>query len=515
LRALDGRLDGNYLIGVFGHGPADLSIVQWRSGRVRPLTHVSAANLSGSQLDRVVLVGALGRLMEQQRNVVDPMLLSDLDWLWLQRNVESTRRSLCTHDRVTLELPSSMTDGQALELEFDRETVRQQVRSVIMEFTAVLRQCCTEANLGVEQLQGCLVSGGLLWQLDVLDQLNEQCGNLPVIPYPPDAQMLGAHRRIAAILTETTQPESEGTPVNSKPLPKLEHRHIACGTTFPIDQKHDQPSEPSLDAFVQRISDLIRSGKSDEAKVELRPLQECIHTLESSLASAEQARSAQSETDRLLGLARTVTIVSSGQPEAQIIATDDSPEQSLEIPPRGDSATPPVAPVAKAAESKDEKSAKRAERRKYIRAKEELKKAQDALNKGQLEQAVGLSHAAYEQSADHRIFDAMIKVHLIAASKRPPHDSNFADERRWLLCALNDDTTREDTQQAIADRYKIHVRQLVDMGTREARRHAIEMLRDLSNVIPMPELAEHWLQILKEATSEKVQLPEEVPGASA
>lgn len=515
VHALDGVPEGNYLTAVFGHGPGDISIVRWQEGRVRPLTHVSAANVSGAQIDRLVLASVLGKLMQQKPKVLDPALFSDLDWLWLQRRVESVRRFLGTRDKVTVELPPSLTDGPALRLTFDREIVRHHACSVFGEFASLLKQCCSEAQLTVDQLDGCLFSGGLLWQLGVLDQLRKQCGDLAVKSYPRDAQIFGGYRRVLAVLAAMSESKSQDAPGKMKTLPKLDHHYIASGASSSSSQKSVKPSESSLDALVQRVTDLANAGRNDEANAELQALKARLQALEASLALPEQPQTEQSEATTLQQLVDPATDVDSSQDGVQGADGDGSARTNSTAP---ETAAAPVETVdtpTAVAKTKDEKSIKRAERRKYIRAKDEINKAQTALSNGQLEQAVGLSHAAYNQSDDHRIFDVMIRIHLIAAAKRPPDDRNFSDERRWLLCALNDDPTREDTQQAIADRYMIHVRQLVEMGTREAQRHAITILQDLSKVIPMPDLATAWIQQLRSATGGKVELPDRVPGPTS
>src|SRR5437763_859435 len=79
------------------------------------------------------------------------------------------------------------------------------------------------------------------------------------------------------------------------------------------------------------------------------------------------------------------------------------------------------------------------ERRKYALSMEDIKRAENALSLGQFERAVAFSDMAYKTSQDGRIFRAMIEVHVRAAQRRPAAIPNFEDERRWLVCALQDD----------------------------------------------------------------------------
>src|SRR6202035_3603516 len=95
-----------------------------------------------------------------------------------------------------------------------------------------------------------------------------------------------------------------------------------------------------------------------------------------------------------------------------------------------------------------------------------------------------LSHLAYKQSSDGRIFRAMIEVHLRAASKRPPTLETFEDDRRWLLCALSDDQTSERVQEALTERFLTHVSQLSEAGTPDTHSAAISALVDLRQVLP-------------------------------
>ncbi len=54
-----------------------------------------------------------------------------------------------------------------------------------------------------------------------------------------------------------------------------------------------------------------------------------------------------------------------------------------------------------------------------------------------------------------------------------------------------------------------------DENARDTCRHAIEVRRDLPSVIQMPELAECCLQILKDAKSGKVELPDKISSANS
>ncbi len=149
--------------------------------------------------------------------------------------------------------------------------------------------------------------------------------------------------------------------------------------------------------------------------------------------------------------------------------------------------------VKSAAKPADEAAAKRA----LYRAKEEIRKAQRVLKLGQLEQAVGLSHAADQLSKDPMIFQAMIKVHLRAAQKDAPRHANFDDHRRWIRCALRDAPSSEEVQRALEDRYLIEVQELSEMGTPQAHKLAIETLQELAETVPLPELGADWLGQLK------------------
>jgi hypothetical protein len=100
----------------------------------------------------------------------------------------------------------------------------------------------------------------------------------------------------------------------------------------------------------------------------------------------------------------------------------------------------------------------------------------------------------------------MIEVHLRAATKRPPSLEAFEDEKRWLLCALNDDQTNERVQAAVHARFLAHVSQLADAGTPESHSAAISVLVGLRTLLPLNGQAEDWLRILKDSTPGAVKL---------
>jgi hypothetical protein len=130
----------------------------------------------------------------------------------------------------------------------------------------------------------------------------------------------------------------------------------------------------------------------------------------------------------------------------------------------------------------------------YPLAKKHLRMAEASLRASRPEEAVRLSHKAWQTSSDSRIFRAMIKIHLRVASQHPPSPGTFVDDRRWLLCALNDDGTNYEVQKAVMNRFMTHIKQLIAIGTEGARADAAASLDELLGYLPTADEAQELLR---------------------
>ncbi|MEV0091406.1 Hsp70 family protein [Streptomyces sp. NPDC050738] len=90
--------------------------------------------------------------------------------------------------------------------------------------------------------------------------------------------------------------------------------------------------------------------------------------------------------------------------------------------------------------------------------------AQEFLGKQQFEQAVQAAHRAWQTQPDEPdVFEAMIRVHCDAAMAAPGAEQ-FADARRWLLCAHAHDPSNDALRDTMVGHSYAHARELAAQG---------------------------------------------------
>lgn len=477
------RRPGTFLVLILGYGPADCSIVRWQSGQLQAVNHDSSPQVSEAQLDRRLLALAC------QRMKVEPGPYTDLEWLAIRRRAQRARRLLGIAPRVSIQL---CADDHVREAALGAEDWLRCQRPVVEGLGKLAAECIAGAGIGPDDLDGCLVAGDLFAQPAFLDELQRFSGRRKLRWLPADGALLGACRLLKREL-EREATEGAGIP-----------RHAAVGAPgegltgleVRLDAPRSSPAESAdLGAWAERITASIEHA-------------------ESLIASGDMAR-LQSELGLLRQAVRYLGVSPDGAAAAlQTLAPGPLRSRATDARDRPQAAEPSGLKTGAAEEQTgslatvgdEDAKERRAQRRKYLLAKDDLKTAQTKLRRGQFELAVRHSHLAYQTSADPRIFSAMIKVHLLAAGKRPPEPGNFHEESRWLLCALNDDGTNEKVQAAIAERYLVHAQQLSEMGTREAHRQAQATLEDLLHLVPMVDQAQAWLAELRNGSKGNVRL---------
>ncbi|HEV2963365.1 MAG TPA: Hsp70 family protein [Candidatus Angelobacter sp.] len=463
IHALQRSRPGVYLALVLGHGPAEASVLQWEANELKPLSYSKEPGLSGEQLDRLLLQHGIQALLSARGKPLPLELYSRKDWLWVRDRIERVRRCLDQYETVTLEVPPLLTDGLAADLIFSRESELKQMAPVLDLAQGLIDRCCREAGVSLQRLQGCVATGGLLWQRAVRDRLMEVCAGTRLTVFAPDAQVLGACR----LATRADIREADSTKLARPGSGQLRIAAPALPPTSSTEQD-------TFTTIISRARSLATAGKMAEARQQIAEVRNYLNAVELSLVPPA---------DVIRALAGVT-----GPTEAA--STNNKPHTPEEIK----------------TVAADPERAGKAEQRKFALAKHNLKEAEAALKDGRLEQAVRVSHGAYKTSGDGRIFRAMIEVHLRAAAKRPPTPQTFEEDRRWLLCALADDGTNEQVQKAVVRRFLVHAQQLSDLGTERAHSEAITVLNQLADQGLLDDQAEKWLSQLKEATPGSVKL---------
>jgi hypothetical protein len=462
VHALRRNRPGQYLSLVLGYSAAEASVVQWEGNQLRALSYAMEPNLAGGVWDQVLLRMLAEAAAKNGKRL--PVELYDLkDWLLLRRQMEVVRHRLDLHPAVTWPAPADLCDGATIEFTIDREQRDKALAQSIGLIDVLVKNCCRDAGVDPSRLLACVASGGALRQRPLRMRLMEALPGVPIRVHPPEAQVFG----VCHMLAEEVTPDSPVAVVQESATPvrlPASPRSVAAPT--PPEQRD------TLSVIVEKVRNLAAAGRNNEAKAELARVREYIGAIELSIESPADALG------KLKGPA---------QPAA---AAEKAPP-------------PPLAP----APVRDKEAAAKADRRKYILAKDDIRKAEAALREGRLEEAVGLSHLAIGESGDNRIFKAMIELHLRAATKRPPRLEYFEDDRRWLLCALADDPDNERVQTAVGARFSAHVSQLVELGTPEAHSAAISAIVDLKRYLASTPQLDEWLRALKESAPGAVNLP--------
>ncbi len=485
VEALQQRESGNYLVLVLDHEAAEASVVEWQDRSLRAISYSIAPELSGNQLDRELLRDTLERLSNGGDEAPPFGLYTPRDWAWLQQRMQQVREQLDLRQRVRLEIPAALTTGATAEVAFERAELEERLTPIFTGIETLVRRCCAEAGGEWAQLRGLVVSGSLLRQASVLAHVRHICQGTRLTLCASDVRSRGACRRAAKGTGEERAPQKGGKAAMPWPAPE----ELRINAQFPEPFEHPIPTADQqpvgANSIIDRVRALVGSDRRSEAKQALAPLKEYIEALELSL---EEPAVALEKTQAAASGAPAGRSRRAGQPSRAG---------------SGDSAEPAA---VKPSPEADQEAAEKTRKRKYVLAKDDLKKAEKALREGNLELAVRLSHRAFETSNAGRIFRAMIEVHLRAARRRPSTPETFGDDRRWLLCALSDDGTNDKVQEAIAERFLTHAEQLVERGTEKDHSVAISILHEMTQHLSPNELAQRWLQELKEAEPGSIKL---------
>lgn len=426
IHALQQRPAGNYLSLVIGHGPAEASVFQWQERRLQTLSYSIEPKLAGDELDRWYLQQIL-RHVEELPGAGPTDAYNFAEWTWMRNHAELVRWRLNLHKNVILELPSFVSNRTAQEeVVFDRRSWEQALSPACDLLGSLIERCCREAGTSMQQLDGFVATGGLLMHFPFLDRTRELCQNR-LDAYGPDAQLLGACELAGREAVSIDKPTFEA-------LQKIARKQDEAPFRIAISDG---------ERLTNQVGALERQTRTPEGGL---------------LHARESLNKPQDKVGR-----------APAQPAAP-------PTPSMEI--SREHASNSVSPSGSV------------NQREYTLAKKYLRQADSLLNAGEAENAVRLSHKARQVSSDSRIFRTMIEVHLRAANQHVPTPQNFADHRRWLLCALADDGTSYLVQKAVTDRFIVQAKQMLEQGTKGARAEAVALLEELLQYVPMAEEAQ-------------------------
>ncbi|GAA2786116.1 Hsp70 family protein [Saccharopolyspora taberi] len=94
--------------------------------------------------------------------------------------------------------------------------------------------------------------------------------------------------------------------------------------------------------------------------------------------------------------------------------------------------------------------------------------------RGQYKEAISYAHLAWRREPNRPdLFEAMIGIHCDAAMANPS-TATFAQDERWLRCALQHDQTNVDIRRLLAERIFLHGRELQRAGRDDEARRALQ-----------------------------------------
>src|ERR1700730_12961154 len=193
IHGLQQRPGGTYLALVLGHGPAEASVMEWQDRRLRTLSYCSETRLAGDELDRSFLQRALRSLTFSGSASQPSRAFGSEEWMWMRDRAESARLGLNWHESVTLEIPSSLTGCPAQELVFERHSYAEDLDPILTLLNDLIRRCCSEAGVAMDDLEGFLVTGGLMMHVPIFRRLSDLCQDRLGV-FGVDAQLLGGGR---------------------------------------------------------------------------------------------------------------------------------------------------------------------------------------------------------------------------------------------------------------------------------------------------------------------------------
>jgi hypothetical protein len=430
-QGLKDRPDGKYLAVVFGHGPAEASVVHWERQTLRSLSYSQEPELCGDALDRCLMQHGTGfsSLFSEY---------SEDRWIWLRKQAELVRRRLSFSKTVTLRV-WGLPGETARQISFERAWCQERMDPLFERLSPFLERCCGEAGLTMNALNGCFAAGGLLLQPRLREVLTKACHQTGVDIMTGHAQLLGA-----AEIAENDEVNLTASGAHAE-RPVMESAPAVIDIEAPPQAGPAAlfPSPKSITDFAEQVKNLLEMDKAEEVRAYVSALKAHLQ-----------------EVGNIVN-----TMIPDGSPRIGSASSPSHGEASHRPRPEKD-------------------------RRAHARAMGYIRQAELELQRGRPEQALLLSHSARQASMDGTVFRAMIEIHLQAAASRPPSPETFADDKRWLLCALSDDGSNHRVQRALADRFIMQAKQLAANGNDEARARAIATLEELSEHLPRLEEVE-------------------------
>jgi hypothetical protein len=279
VHALRRNRPGQYMALVLGYSGAEASVVQLEGKQLRALSYSLEPWVSGGMWDRLML-GFAADLAHALGKELPTGLYDRGDWLLIRAQMELVRRQLDIHKSVIWPVPAALYEGAAMEFTFSREQRDQVLGLTLDRLDALVDRCCHEAGTGKTKLQGCVATGGLIFQRPVRDRLFATFGNISVRLFPHDSQSLGA----CQLVTQEMGPDPREVPPSAQEssvslrLPRVEK-----GTLGALEQRD------IFSTFIEQVRGLAAAGRRAEARAELGRLRDYVKAIELSIEEPEVA----------------------------------------------------------------------------------------------------------------------------------------------------------------------------------------------------------------------------------
>ena len=275
---LQARPSGVYLILSLGYEAAEASLVRWEANRLKITRHEIAEQVSGSQLD-LKLLQMITKSLAQSQNQLQMEFYELQEWYWILDRLSLLRHRLNCHNSVSWEIPAAFTQKEkATTIEIQKTDWEEALAPICQQLAQIIKQCCQEGKVELEQLQGCIVSGSLLFQKPIIFTLQKICQDIPLSLYSPDTQSIGACRLIAR-QESSKQTEAEEiyttSPVSStfflaSPSPKIVESSVKAEIqSKPISEDDTQKVRSQLsktEATSSRESQKTPHDESEQRK---------------------------------------------------------------------------------------------------------------------------------------------------------------------------------------------------------------------------------------------------------
>jgi len=265
------------LVFSMGYSGLEVAVVRSTHQRLRELVHEGLPAPSGRDFDLKIMLAAMETLRSQ--NMALPVRVFTSQWFDFRYLASGVKERLSLHDVAALELPSYITGGEAVRIQFDRAHLEQFIAPDVERAVALVRAALDEVDMAPEHISEVVLVGGSTKIGLIQQQLSSLLGDKLVQPRD-DLLALGAALQAERIRQEPAAGDACPEP---QPIP------MPPATTPPEEPEPapspdaSRPAPPEADAVFDYAQRLAGAGDREAALAYLEQLELRARTLREQL----------------------------------------------------------------------------------------------------------------------------------------------------------------------------------------------------------------------------------------